>query len=135
MRKLSPYVRHLNRLHSCGWELDRRWVPKPGSSGFCLWGAPGPPKFPGALQQSGSPLKDVCSHFLRNCSLPSWLWGMVIREAAQGTGDLVLWVPTPCPSRCSWGLSVCTAWLGLASVPGSFLSPFISFSPLQVFCF
>ena len=49
--------------------------------------------------------KGVCSHFLRNCSLPSWLWGTVIREAARGTGDLVLWVSTPCPHRCSWGLS------------------------------
>ena len=76
--------------------------------------------------------KGVCSHFLRNCSLPSWLWGTVIREAARGTGDLVLWVSTPCPHRCSWGLSVCTALLGLSPVPGSFLSPFIFFSPLEI---
>lgn len=74
--------------------------------------------------------KAVCSNFLRNCSLPSWL-ALGNRGKRESTGDMRPCTLGSCPLPWLLHLSmVCTALLVLTSVPGCFLPYFISLSPL-----
>ena len=96
-------------------------TPLDSASGECL----AHPSSLGLSQSKGH--RAGCSHFLGSCSLPSWLWVMVIRETAQGTGGLVLWVPAPFPQPLQLRI-VC-----LHSLAGPHFCPWLLPVPLHFF--